>query len=56
VESSPADIDIQPPTKSAWETTPAQREASLAERKAQMILAARQRLLEKQAKAAVSPS
>jgi len=34
--------------KAAWEDTPEKREASLRERKAQMILAARQRLLAKQ--------
>jgi len=34
--------------KATWEPTPEQREASLKERKAQMILAARQRMLEKQ--------
>jgi len=36
-------------SKSSWEATPSQRQANLAERKAQMILAARKRLLEKQA-------
>ncbi|KZT54254.1 hypothetical protein CALCODRAFT_18960 [Calocera cornea HHB12733] len=41
--------------KAAWEATAEQRQASLAERKAQMILAARKRLLEKQAKATDVP-
>ncbi|KAI0699793.1 hypothetical protein C8T65DRAFT_659134 [Cerioporus squamosus] len=42
--------------KAAWEDTPEKREASLRERKARMILAARERLLAQQAKEAGSAS
>jgi len=49
---SDPNISDQPAGKGTWENTPEGRQANLAERKAQMILAARKRLLEKQGKTA----
>jgi len=58
VQADDPSIDTQPSNsnKAAWAATPEQRQASLAERKAQMILAARKRLLEKQTKVDVTSS
>ncbi|EJD07921.1 uncharacterized protein FOMMEDRAFT_138029 [Fomitiporia mediterranea MF3/22] len=42
--------------KARWEETPEKREASLRERKAQMILAARKRLIEQQKAAGAAPA
>jgi len=49
--SEPTEIAPKASGKAAWLSTAQEREASLRERKAQMVLAARQRLLEKQKKA-----
>ncbi|KZO90640.1 hypothetical protein CALVIDRAFT_389059 [Calocera viscosa TUFC12733] len=56
IRDSAEGANAQLSSKAPWEATPEQRQASLSERKAQMILAARKRLLEKQAKAATVPS
>jgi len=47
---------LDPGGKAAWEATPERREASLRERKAMMVLAARKRLLEQQQKEAEKSS
>ncbi|KAI5117125.1 hypothetical protein M0805_007972 [Coniferiporia weirii] len=54
-DTTPADIAPEDAGgKAAWEATPERREASLKERKAQMILAARKRMLEGQKAASAS--
>ncbi|KAG8891338.1 hypothetical protein FRC01_014757 [Tulasnella sp. 417] len=52
VETDSSSAPTPPPT--GWETTTEKREASLRERKAAMVLAARQKLLEKERQAAAS--
>jgi len=49
VTSSTAPLQADVNSKAAWLDTPEKREANLRERKTQMILAARQKMLEKQA-------
>ncbi|KAG8926316.1 hypothetical protein FRC00_003040 [Tulasnella sp. 408] len=52
VEADSSPVPTPPPT--GWETTTEKREASLRERKAAMVLAARKQLLEKERQAAAS--
>jgi len=54
-QSTPIEED-QAGGKAVWEDSPEKREASLKERKAQMILAARQRMLAQQQKEAAAAS